>query len=312
MRQIPLYVLTVLVALGLIYAFVAPFHGALDTPAIASQGVDITPENFDLPDEMQNDTPSDAPEASKEATEPQAEAAQPQGRVVSPARQVDPDGFSLSESDAMPLQRVEPRQPLSQMGQALPPAPPTPPAPPIPPAAVDDTAKPLLLYRPVAAAAGEIDASGYRIVLGGIEAVPPEETCNAGGGPAWHCGMAARTAFRGWLRSRAVECNVPALPPKDVIATSCKLGNVDVAQWLVENGWARAKDGTPLADAMKKASDAKRGIFGSEPAALPVENNLQMPSFSDAPSGDMTSPSEPLPAPPPLTAPNAPFPPRPQ
>ena len=247
MRQIPLYVLTVLVALGLIYAFVAPFRGALDGQ-ITSQDVSIAPEDFDLPDEMKN-----AP-----ADEPSTEAAQPQARVTSPqARQVDPDGFSFPDGDAAPLERIEPRQPLSEMGQALPPAPPTPPAPPEPPAPVDNTAKPQLLYRPVATAAGTIEASGYRIALENIEAVPPEETCNAEGRPAWPCGMAARTAFRNWLRSRAVECDVPGQPPEKAIATRCKLGNEDIAQWLVSNGWARAKDGTPLADTMKKARDEK-------------------------------------------------------
>ena len=82
--------------------------------------------------------------------------------------------------------------------------------------------------------------------------------------------MAARTAFRNWLRSRAVECNVPGQPPDDVIATQCKLGNADLAEWLVQNGWARAKDGTPMADGMKKAEEAKLGIFGNPPAALPA------------------------------------------
>jgi endonuclease YncB( thermonuclease family) len=299
MRQLPLYVLTVLVALGLVYAFVAPFNGGLETPAIANQGVDVMPENFELPDEMKNAAPDDTPEA-----------AQPQARVTSPqARQVDPDAFVPSGNDNVPLERVEPRQPLSAGGQVLPPAPPSATAAPAPPPTpVDNTAKPALLYRPVATAAGTIEASGYRIALDGIEAVPPEETCNTGGDATWPCGMAARTAFRNWLRSRAVECNVPGQPPDEVIATQCKLGNTDLAEWLVQNGWARAKDGTSMADRMKKAEEAKLGIFGSPPAALPATANLPIPSFSDTPE----LPSEPLPAPPPLAVPNAPFPPRPQ
>jgi len=298
MRQLPLYVLTVLVAAGLVYAFVAPFNGGLDTPAISNQGVDVTPENFDLPEEMKNAAADDTPVA-----------AQPQARVTSPhARQVDPDAFVPSGRDSAPLERVEPRQPLSAGAQALPPAPPIAPAPAPPPTPVDNTAKPALLYRPVATAAGTIEASGYRIALDGIEVVSPEETCNVVGGAAWPCGMAARTAFRNWLRSRAVECNVPGQPPDEVIATQCKLGNTDLAEWLIQNGWARAKDGAPMADGMKKAEEAKLGIFGNAPAALPAAANLPVPSFSDVPE----VPAEPLPAPPPLAVPNAPFPPRPQ
>jgi endonuclease YncB( thermonuclease family) len=296
MRQLPLYVLTVLVALGLVYAFLAPFNGAIDTPS-QSQGVDVTPENFELPDEMINAAPEDTSEPSK-----------PQGRVTSPqARQVDPDAMAPSGVDDAALERVEPRPPLSttlEMLPALPIAPP--PAP--PPTPVDNTAKPILLYRPVATAAGTIEAAGYRIALDGIEVVQPEETCSIDGGSAWPCGMAARTAFRNWLRSRAVECNVPGQPPDDVIATQCRLGNTDLGEWLVQNGWARAKGGTPMADRMKNAEEAKLGIFGRPPAALPASTNLPIPSVSDVPE----PPAEPLSAPPPLAVPNAPFPPRPE
>ncbi|RCW87511.1 thermonuclease family protein [Phyllobacterium bourgognense] len=293
MRQLPLYVLTVLVVLGLIYAFVAPFNGAVDTPS-QSQGVDVTPENFELPDEMTDAAPEET-----------SETAQPQGRVTSQARQVDPDAVAPSGTDNAPLERVEPRPPLSTRQELLP-APPPALAP--PPTPVDDTAKPALLYRPVATAAGTIEAAGYRIALDGIQIVQPEETCNVDGGSAWPCGMAARTAFRNWLRSRAVECNVPGQPPDDVIATQCRLGKADLAEWLVQNGWARAKDGTQMADRMKKAEEAKLGIFGRPPAALPASANLPIPPVSDAPE----APAEPLPSPPPLAVPNAPFPPRPE
>ncbi|UXN61260.1 thermonuclease family protein [Phyllobacterium zundukense] len=295
MRQLPLYVLTVLVVLGLIYAFVAPFNGAVDTPS-QSQGVDVTLENFELPDEMTDAAPKDT-----------SETAQPQGRVTSQARQVDPDAVAPSGTDNAPLERVEPRPPLSTRQELLP-APPTAPAPAPPPTPVDNTAKPVLLYRPIATAAGTIEAAGYRIALDGIEIVQPEETCNVDGGSAWPCGMAARTAFRNWLRSRAVECNVPGQPPDDVIATQCRLGNADIAEWLVQNGWARAKDGTQMADRMKKAEEARLGIFGRPPAALPASTNLPIPPVSDT-----REPSaEPLPAPSPLAVPNAPFPPRPE
>ncbi|PSH64117.1 MULTISPECIES: thermonuclease family protein [Phyllobacterium] len=292
MRHLALYVVTVLVALGLVYAFVTPFTGGLDTPAISSQGVDVTPESFELPDEMKNDV-----------TDEGSESAATQERVTSPeARQVDPDVPLVPNNQTAPLERIEPRQPLSDIGQASPPAPPPPAVP------VDNTAKPLLLYRPVATTAGTIEASGYRIALDGIEALPPEETCNSDGGTTWPCGMAARTAFRNWLRSRAVECAVPPQPSDDLIATQCRLGNEDLAEWLVQNGWARARDGSPMAETMRKAEEAKLGIFGNPPPALPALIELPLPSFSDTP----LAPEEPLPAPPPLSAPDAPFPPRPQ
>jgi len=293
MRQLPLYVLTVLVAMTLVYAFVAPFEGALDRPAPAGDTTAITPEDFELPDEMQNEQ-DDAPAEQQESS-----AAAPKS-----ARTVKPDLMSPSIGDATPLQRIAPRDPLSDLGQALPPkppAPPEPPAPPPPPVPVDDTAKPTLLYRPVATSAGALEASGYRIALDGIDATGPEQTCTTEGA-TWPCGMAARTAFRNWLRLRAVECTVPGQPPEAVVETQCKLGGVDLAQWLVENGWARAKDGSPMAESMKKAEEAKLGIFGGPPPALPEATDLPLPTFSDE------APEEP----PPLPVPDAPFPPRPQ
>lgn len=299
MRQLPLYVLTVFVAFALTYAFVAPFHGGLDTPAGTSQDVEIVPESIELPDEMKNDVPDSA-----------LQAAPLQGRVTSPqARQVDPDAPSRPGiQTAAPLQRVEPRQPLSELGQASPVAPSPPPAPTPPPVPVDNTAKPLLLYQPVAIAAGTIEASGYKIAIDGIEALPIDETCSSGDGVTWPCGMAARTAFRNWLRSRAIECSVPGQPSDDLIATQCKLGNADLAQWLVKNGWARAKEGTPMAGLMKKAEEERRGIFGDPPAALPATQEIPMPSFGDT----LLPPEEPAITPPRLAVPEAPFPPRPQ
>ncbi|SFI61357.1 Endonuclease YncB, thermonuclease family [Phyllobacterium sp. CL33Tsu] len=300
MRQLPLYILTVLVALTLVYAFVAPFNGALETARPASgDEPTVTTENFELPAEMQ-DAQSDG--ASPAPDEPKA------------ARTVKPDLMSPSIGDATPLQRVAPRQPLSELGQALPPKPPAPPepppslTPPPPPVPVDDTAKPTLLYRPVAIAAGSLEVSGYRITLDGIEEIKPNETCTSEG-TTWPCGMAARTAFRNWLRQRAVECDVPGQPPEAVLATHCRLGGVDLAQWLVENGWARTPDGSPQSETMKKAQEAKLGIFGSPPPALPITQELPVPALQDnLPPEELAAPAVLAP----LPVPDAPFPPPPQ
>lgn len=294
MRQIPLYVLTAFVGLSLAYSFITPFQRDLEAATISSQDVSIAPEAFELPEEMTSGQTEDAT-GSEDA------AGETQGRVESVPRQVDPDDAPVPMQPG-PLQRVGPRQPLSEIGQAAPPAPPPAPVP------VDNSAKPVLLYQPVATTSGTIEASGYKISLEGIEALAPEETCNADSGARWPCGMAARTALRSWLRSRAIECDVPGQPPAELIATQCKLGTTDVAGWLVSNGWARAQDGSPLADMMKKAEEGKRGIFGDPPAALPVTNDLALPPMGDA------SPlnGEPADGPAPLTAPDAPFPPKPQ
>ncbi|MCX8295463.1 thermonuclease family protein [Phyllobacterium sp. 0TCS1.6A] len=305
LRRLPLYAVTAFVALILVYSFVAPFQGALDGNAaggVVGEDVPVA-EDFELPAEMQ---PGGEQDPQQPASPEPAEAAPP----------------ASSQGTAAPLERVEPRPPLSDIGQAAAPAPP-------PEAvAVDDSARPKLLYRPVAGTAGEIEASGYRISLAGIDPPALDETCAAEGGGGWPCGMAARTALRNWLRSRAVECVVPEQPPGEAIATRCKLGTTDVSQWLVTNGWARA-EGDELAELMNKAQEERRGIFGAAPAA-PASNDVPLPRSDVAPPGltpsdiappGLTSPDAPFDAPPdppgdiappPLSAPDAPFPPAPQ
>lgn len=291
MRQIPLYVLTILVGLGLAYVFISPFYIGLPSSGVSGQDVTIAPENFQIPDDAGGEAPGNS-------DQPQ-EAAPPGPQTTTAARQVDPDGFSFTGKETVPLQRIEPRQPLSEIGQAVPPPPPPPPVP------VDNTARPKLLYRPVATAAGTVEASGYRITVEGINIISPDETCAIDGGASWPCGMAARTAFRNWLRSKAIECNVPGQPPEAVISTQCKLGTINLAAWLVDNGWARAADGTSLAENMKRAQEAKLGIFGSPPPTLPaIDEAPLLDSSGDVPGLQ--------PAPPPVTAPDASFPPKPQ
>ncbi len=291
MRQIPLYVLTSLVALALAYSFIAPFNGALEATVVSDQDVSVTAESFELPAEMQG---GGVPESDQPAPQEESQIVMP-----SPLRQVDPDD-APAPMQVGPLERVAPRQPLSDIGQATPPAPPPAPIP------VDNRAKPLLLYRPVATSAGIIEASGYKISLKGIDALAVEETCNADG-VSWPCGMAARTALRNWLRSRAIECSVPGQPSDELIATECKLGTADVASWLVSNGWARAQDGSPTTDLMKKAEEQKLGIFGSAPPILPASMELPLPQPTETPDINQ----EPA-APPPITIQGAPFPPAPE
>jgi endonuclease YncB( thermonuclease family) len=134
-------------------------------------------------------------------------------------------------------------------------------SPPAKPGDVDGT----VLYRPVARAAGLVEAMGYTVSVAGTEIVDPEETC-AFSGRDWACGMAARTAFRSWLRGRALSCDVPDQPGSEPISADCKLGNQDAGAWLVANGWARAAAGGPYAEAGEKARSAKKGIFGPPPS----------------------------------------------
>lgn len=153
------------------------------------------------------------------------------------------------EAFAGTSQRIEPRDPLSDIGQALPPKP-------KPPGEWKGT----ILFNPVATAAGLIEAKGYTLAIAGVKAVGADETCNYQGRD-WPCGLRARAAFRAWLRARAVTCIVPPDPERDTIVAECSVGKQNVAEWLVANGWARA-EGDTYAALGDTASKTAKGIFG--------------------------------------------------
>lgn len=123
------------------------------------------------------------------------------------------------------------------------------------------------LFRPVATAAGRLEAGGHAIIIAGIEPVDPERTCKSTEGSTWPCGMRARTAFRAWLRGRAVDCRLGDAADELPITAPCSLNGEDIGRWLVDNGWAPSTETGPYADAGKAARKAGKGIFGSGPGA---------------------------------------------
>ena len=169
--------------------------------------------------------------------------------VVQRARRIAPDAFAIPETADGDLVRQEARAPLSPLGAASDPAA-------MPP-------RETILHRPVAQAAGLLEAQGHRIALAGITVVDAEETCEHQG-RQWPCGAHARTAFRNYLRARALSCVVPSVPQAEILTIDCTVAGSDPALWLAENGWVR--EGTAAyADAIEKARDERRGLFGPPP-----------------------------------------------
>jgi len=217
--------------------------------------IDDLPEGmFDEPAETApaEDTPEDTVSAQP------AESGEPAGaaKVVEGEPAVGQDG----------LERVEPREPLSELSQALPPGRQKP----VPPGEWKSTR----LFNPVAAAAGIVEAQGYQVALAGVEPTPLDEECSFEG-RTWPCGTQARTAFRAWLRARAVQCVVPPEPDRQLITAECNVGKDDLGAWLVTSGWARAAAGSPYAEAGQKAEAEKKGLFGAPPKpidSLPTPN----------------------------------------
>ena len=155
--------------------------------------------------------------------------------------------------DLEALQRIAPREPLSVS---------TPPRPPR--TAGREAWRTRTLYRPVAAAAGHLTAMGYSLAIEGIDGIGLAETCSFEGRD-WPCGTLARTAFRAWLRGRAVACVTPEKPATEALTTGCTLAGEDVGAWLVNQGWARAAANGPYLAEEEDAREARRGIFGPPP-----------------------------------------------
>src|SRR5690606_34771605 len=151
------------------------------------------------------------------------------------------------------LERIDAREPLSPIGRAHVPS--------------DGPPKETVLHRPLVTQAGAFEAMGYRIVLPGLLPTPETEQCGEGGA-GWPCGIHARTAFRNWLRGRALACVVPPAPPAEVVTTPCLLGAQDAGAWLVGQGWALAKPGDDRYAALEEeARKAGRGLHGAAPDA---------------------------------------------
>ncbi|UVK38926.1 thermonuclease family protein [Mesorhizobium sp. AR10] len=225
-----------------------------------------------------------------------ATSAIPQAMPAKPAvhsRAIDPEIVAPPQLPAEELERVEPRAPLGKLALAVP----------LKPKMPDDW-KGTPLFQPVASAAGLIEAKGYSVAISGIDIIRQDETCSDDG-KSWACGIRARTAFRAFLRGRAVICAVPPEGGRDLIAAECRIGKQDVGQWLVENGWARAAAGGRYVEAGDKARAAKKGIFAAAPnlsglppaptpvVAAPTTQQILDPSATEAtPPTDQPAPAQ--------------------
>lgn len=193
------------------------------------------------------------------------------------ARPVAPETIAPLEIEHHALERVEAREPLGPIGQVHIPS--------------QGPPKETVLHRPLVTEAGTFQAMGYDIALPGLLPTSETELCGEGEA-AWPCGIHARTAFRNWLRGRALACVVPPAPPAETVITPCLLGKFDAGAWLVGQGWARVDPADDRYAALgQKAQMAGRGLYGAGPGALaPFSVTLPpMADQNDPPSEEMQS-----------------------
>ncbi len=124
-------------------------------------------------------------------TGPPAGFAPQKDAVSAPVRQIQPKIFAPPDMrDAASPERIAPRAPLTP-----------------PPVRVAEPAGTVIAARSVLVPDGGTLVLGKQtMALAGIVPLAPGEICHDANGSQWPCGMAARTALRGYLRNRLVRC----------------------------------------------------------------------------------------------------------
>jgi len=136
-----------------------------------------------------------------------------------------------------------------------------------------------LIHLPTFSAAGSIEKGSQTIRLVGVAIVPVDAQC--GFSPdAWPCGRMALTALQRFVRRRSVECRKLEWPADGL--AHCSVGGVDIGEWLVAQGWAKA-NGPDYADAQNTAQKEKRGVWSAARPELSVGPVLEaIPALNDA------------------------------
>jgi len=97
-----------------------------------------------------------------------------------------------------------------------------------------------LMPRPFVQDITTIKSGRKTVKIAYIAPLPADSRCTIGG-KTRPCGKIARTALRALIRGRTLTCKVPQSGSEnDVLTTSCNIGNIDIAGWLVKHGWTRA------------------------------------------------------------------------
>jgi endonuclease YncB( thermonuclease family) len=145
-----------------------------------------------------------------------------------------------------------------------------------------------VLRHPVALSAGLIQFGDRLLQLDGLTPQKTDRVCGEAG-KTWPCGVVARTAFRNFLRARALVCNVPKNGWQGTLTAACNVHNIDPAVWLAENGWAEVPAGSPLEGKVEAAKTSHLGFFGDDPRDFSASPPLQ---DETAPPGDTNVPGD--------------------
>jgi endonuclease YncB( thermonuclease family) len=110
-----------------------------------------------------------------------------------------------------------------------------------------------------------LDVGQTRVRLHGIDAPEVAQTCTGSDGVDWACGAWVSAQVRASLEGRAARCDAVDVDRYGRVVARCFVGNEDVGQSLVRNGWAFAyrKYSTAYIGDEKKSARQKVGLHAS-------------------------------------------------
>lgn len=114
---------------------------------------------------------------------------------------------------------------------------------------------------------GSMEISGYRIYLYGIYIPPTDQTCHTFIRPV-RCGSRAALALDFKISGDFVRCQPRFVNPDGSLVASCRSGDDDLSEWMLQRGWALALPDAPFAyTALERIAQSRGvGVWG-----IPVE-----------------------------------------
>lgn len=108
-----------------------------------------------------------------------------------------------------------------------------------------------------------LELHGQRIRLFGIDAPESAQRCSRADDSTWRCGRDAAFALDALVQNRIVTCHGRDIDRWNRIVAICKIGQLDLGRWMVEQGWATAyrRYSLDYVAAEGAARRARRGIW---------------------------------------------------
>jgi endonuclease YncB( thermonuclease family) len=106
---------------------------------------------------------------------------------------------------------------------------------------------------------GSMKVDQYLVHLYGIYIPPTDHTCYTFTRPV-QCGTRASLALDFKISGSFVYCTQRATNTDDSIVASCRVGNQDLSEWMLQNGWAVALPDAPFEYSALERIAQSRGI----------------------------------------------------